>query len=138
MHYIIVYERDKEGITIGGGRINTVFKNKKGLDLMKLGILTQIKEITEFDVVDSKGYYGFIMIPQKVGKLVDIEGSMDFDFIIDPIIRRNKIGKSFQGGECSASEIVSTAVKGDSIEDMLHKFAKIEEWYNSNVKFEAE
>jgi len=123
---------------VGGGRINTVFDNKKGIDLMKTGILAQIIEINDFTIKETAGYYGWMMIPQKVGKLVDIISDMDFDFVIDPNIRRNKIGGSFHGGECSASEIVSTAVKGDSVEDMLHKFDLIEEWYNSNVKFEEE
>ena len=123
---------------VGGGRINTVFKQKKGVNLMEVGILAQFLEYNDFSVKEKSGYFGWMMLPQKVGKLVDIINDMNFDFVIDPNIRRNKIGKSFNGGECSASEIVSTAVKGDSIEDLLHKFKKIEEWYDLNVEFEAE
>lgn len=123
---------------VGGGRINTVFKQKKGVNLMEVGILAQFLEYNDFSVKEKGGYFGWMMLPQKVGKLVDIINDMNFDFVIDPNIRRNKIGKSFNGGECSASEIVSTAVKGDSIEDLLHKFKKIEEWYDLNVEFEAE
>ncbi len=122
---------------IGGGKINEMIRESTGVDLFVESIKASLSDDYQFinnTDVDDK-YYGFILIPAKKGRLMDI-GDCNLTEVKQFYKKDNKIGKVFQGGDYSASEIVSAIVCSENRKSLKNSMLKFSLWSEENVKWD--
>ncbi|MBL1228440.1 ATP-grasp domain-containing protein [Enterococcus sp. BWB1-3] len=124
---------------VGGTKINETFLAKTGVDLFVESIKAQLYDdysISNHKIVEENYVYGGITIPFQSGKLIDINKECPFDWVVMYAPKIKKIGNYFNGGDSSASEVISAIIKGSSFEDVKSKMWKFDEWSKENCIWE--
>ena len=124
---------------IGGGKINEMIRESTGVDLFVESIKASINTNYEFiqkPNIDDK-IYGFLLIPAKKGKLMSI-GECDLKGIKQFYKKDSKIGRIFQGGDSSASEIVSAVICSENRKGVEKLMSQFSLWSEENINWELD
>ncbi|MGI8305394.1 ATP-grasp domain-containing protein [Bacillus paranthracis] len=121
---------------VGGGKINNTFLQKTGVNLLSECVRAQCDKDynhKNLKIQNDSETYGWMLIPPKKGTLLSINTDFPFDWIIHCIVRDEKIGKTFSGGDTSVSAIMSLIIKGKDEHQVQERFNIINEWLENNI-----
>jgi hypothetical protein len=123
----------------GGGKINETIREKTGIDLFVESVKAQLSENYTLDYdenLEKQGTYGFVLIPFKSGKLINITRTCPFDWVKKYFIKTHKIGQTFNGAQYSVSEVVSAIVVGKNEMEVVRRISDFGSWIENNISWE--
>ncbi|MDI5916768.1 ATP-grasp domain-containing protein [Streptococcus equi] len=116
---------------VGGGLINDSFKLITNVDLQETFVKSQIG-IDYLNTIKSDKRTAWITIPPKEGELLSVNLYKD-SWIEKVNFDETSIGRTYSGGDYSASALIAYLISGKDEDDLKNKISHIIEWQDKNT-----
>lgn len=120
---------------IGGGLILESLIETYGINLLEESIKYEVEENYCPDYKRRDKYTGFVIIPPKIGKLVQVSLA-NFEWVKHVNFNNKNIGAEYKKINTSVSSVVSYLVEGQSPEQVLNRIEQLINWQERNIQWE--
>ncbi|WP_427110075.1 ATP-grasp domain-containing protein [Lysinibacillus xylanilyticus] len=119
----------------GGGYISKSIQEAFDIDLVKSSVQHQCNINTEIPHINFKKHTGFILIPNRMGKILEIPCKCEFEWVIDYKIN-GYIGMDSQDANSSVDSVAEFLVYGQNEEEVYKRLDSLYDWFLNNTKWD--
>ncbi|MEK3880164.1 ATP-grasp domain-containing protein [Paenibacillus sp. FSL M7-0420] len=122
---------------VGGGLIVEAIEFATGINILKESIRSQCDGSICYDPTKNE-LVGFCVIPPKEGVLDAIDGDLPFEWVVESIIKTDKVGTKFAKAIASSSYVAMVLVKGESEEQIKERLDLVSTWVEEHLSWKSE